>query len=72
MTIHIYTAEHQPATDFWDSNIDPPIHVRHDPRMQIECRSCGRIRYARNMVVQVYYDDIRYFCGAGGCKENKK
>jgi len=63
MSIHIYTARCQPATHFLDYCVPgKPIHFRYSPRHVFRCDECGRLRWAKNLSVQVYYDMIRFFC----------
>lgn len=64
-TVHVFQAKGQPATRFVDRNIDPPITTRLSPRHQLHCYLCERRRTAKNLVVHVYYDCIRFFCREG-------
>jgi hypothetical protein len=72
MTVHIYRARTQPATRF---SIESPIPggrrmvIRIPPRKALYAHCCKRKRIAKNLVVQVYYDDVRASCADGrGCK----
>jgi hypothetical protein len=72
--VHIYTTGFQPATNYRDaSNPDHrPIRFRNGRRKLIQCSVCYRMRQARNLVVQVYYDMHRFVCKNGkGCKFDK-
>ena len=65
-TVHIYTVTKHPATRFRV----PDFHgwVRNAKRRLLWCRSCERQRWAQNLVVQAYYDDVRFYCRSGhGC-----
>ena len=60
---HIYTAETQPATQWRDLFYSEGDHLQQwHPRRQIRCHTCGRLRWASKLSVQVYYDLIRVFC----------
>jgi len=69
--IHIHTAPMQPATRF-------VIHVRENgrriwcrcsPRSLHRCSRCGRRRWAKNLLVQVFYDGIYHYCrNRDGCE----
>jgi len=66
MSIHLFAARGQPATDFWDKTMPGPehmnLHFQYSPRRLFRCRECGRLRWAKNLSVQVYYDSLRFFC----------
>ena len=78
MSIHLFGADMQPATDFWDK-IMPGVknfHFKYSPRHLFRCCKCRRLRWAKNLSVQVYYDGTRFFCrekktrrGKRGCKQ---
>lgn len=67
---HLFTAATQPAHDY----VDPTTGTRimGDPRNNtMRCRKCGRRRWAKNLVVQAYYDAIYVWC-ATPCKRSRK
>lgn len=67
--MHLYAANPQPATRFRDSIGNRPFWRRNPPGRQIFADCCGRQRPAKNLVVQVYFDGLKYFCADGkGCK----
>lgn len=72
MSVHIFRAGEQEATRFkvyLDFDKSPHI-VRRKPRSLIFARCCRKKRWAKNCVVQVYYDDVYTFCKKGkGCKQ---
>lgn len=73
MSLHIYSANSQPATRFTDPNLNEPGKRRHwfhyDPRDQLWCWSCHRRRWAANLIAKVYYDCTQFYCRDGvGCK----
>ena len=62
-TLHIYTAPLQPATNFVDrSGLGKPMRIKWSPHKLLYCRTCNRLRRAKNLNVQVFYDDLRFFC----------
>lgn len=74
MTLHVYRVKAQPATRY---TIDLGVHGQHTfeikPRAPIWTHCCKRRRYARNLVVHVYYDGNYFFCVPGhGCKRGKR
>ena len=64
---HLYNAPHQPATGFWDS--DPVtgkrFRLRLSPHARRRCCGCDRLRQARNLTVQVFYDGLYFWCRKG-------
>jgi hypothetical protein len=63
MNVHVFVESAQPATAYRDSHGPMPKKVwRCNPRRLIHCHLCGRKRWAKNMVVKVYYDCSQYFC----------
>jgi hypothetical protein len=68
--LHIYRAPSQPAHCFVVHFGGPLRHwFRRPKRSLVRCRKCEQPRWAQNCTVQVYYDDIRFFCRPGkGCK----
>jgi len=61
--IHVYTVKGQPATHFIDRLMPGRVmHFRYSPRKIFRCESCGRLRLAKNLTAQVYYDGTRFFC----------
>jgi hypothetical protein len=70
--IHIYTAPLQPATRYRvDVGDVKPFWCRVSPFKRGQCFECGRVRQARNLSVQVFYDNIKVFCRKGGCAGTK-
>lgn len=70
MSVHVFRAREQPATHFSDDNVRPRLWVRYAERKLLWCWSCRKRRWAKNLVVQVYYDSTRFFCREGrGCKK---
>jgi len=69
-TLHLYRAGEQPATRYRVGlNTRSPFWVTCHPRTQLWAMCCKRRRYARGLVVQVYYDAIYQWCKPGhGCK----
>ena len=66
--VHIYTTQDQPATRFVDRLGGRAIWTRFKPRRLIWCGECLRRHWAKYMVVQVYYDGVRFWCAPGhGC-----
>ena len=62
-TVQVFTARIQPATRWADPYL--PIGSRWcgwHQRRQLPCHNCGRVRWASNLSVQVYYDMFRIFC----------
>lgn len=73
---HIYTARLQPATNFVDNNFDPPRRIKWSEWDLARCWNCQKLHRLKNMVVQVYYDGLRFFCRdkvkCKKCKRGKK
>lgn len=68
-SFHIYTMPLQPATRFVDNNMSPPMTFESGPRKLWCARCCNVLRIAANLEVQVFYDDVRFWCRKGqGCK----
>ena len=62
-TLHIYSAGMQPAHNFVDRTGEGrPMRFRCSPLALRWCNGCGKRRRAKNLQVQVFYDDIRYWC----------
>lgn len=57
---HIFSADAQPATR-WRDPYDQQWY-RCNPRRQRRCHLCRRRRWAKSLLVQVYYDTIRVYC----------
>ncbi len=72
MNIHIYTAALQPYTNYIDRTFDPPWECSTPGGRLVYCECCGKRRFARDVVVQCYYDGRRLWCAPGrGCKNPK-
>ena|SRR3990167_7425470 len=76
--IHIYTAPYQPATKYTIKDIGPSsgtnsVWLFSIPGNRLICSVCCRKRRpAKNLQVQVFYDDVRYSCAPGkGCRDPK-
>lgn len=65
MNVHVFTVGKQQATKYVDCNIDPPMTFKNNPRRRLRCYDCGRVRWAKNLFVQVYYDCTRFTCSEG-------
>lgn len=69
MTLHLYTAPHQPATRYRVAVGNGYRWVRRSPRSLVFAYCCERARRAGNCTVQVYYDGENAWCRPGkGCK----
>ena len=71
--IGLFRARKQPATRFRDiyHSGRGPL-VRNPPNRLFLCRKCYKQRPAKNLIVQVYYDGIYYWCARRkGCKKEK-
>ena len=67
--VHIYTAKSQPATRFTDDNGDTPMSFWWPANRLLWCGCCRKLRPAKNVVVQCYYDGINCWCAPDkGCK----
>lgn len=63
MAIHVYTAAHQPATRYVDWCVPGKPYIWTNPAGRLLwCPLCGHKRLAKNMSVQAYYDQLRFFC----------
>jgi len=63
--LHVYVNPRQPLTKYVDHNFPKPQTFRTNPRKKFSCMVCGRRRWAKNLVVQVYYDMTRITCKEG-------
>ena len=71
MSVHVYTRAHQPATRYRvDSGSTFGARwFRNAANRLIPAQCCGKMRPARNLTVQVFYDSVPFWCRAGkGCK----
>lgn len=63
MNLHVFTVRGQPLTRY---DVGRPIGrrmiVRNNPRRQFRCENCYKLRHAKNLVIQVYYDCHRIWC----------
>ena len=71
MSLHIYRASDQPATrhrvDLGDLGARWFTYPAHK-RFWTHC--CDQRRYAKNLIIHVYYDGSYFFCKTGkGCKD---
>ena len=72
-TLHIYTAPHDSALRY-DLNGggrfgEEEIWQENKPNRKLTAMCCYQRRAAKNLTVQVFYDDIRFWCVEGkGCK----
>lgn len=72
MNLHIYAAAMQPLTSYADSSFDPPMLFTTPAGRLVYCECCGKRRFARDVVVQCFYDGHRLWCAPGrGCKNPK-
>lgn len=64
--MHIYRTKEQKATRY---KCDAGFVVRYSPTATLWANCCRRLRWAKNLTVQSYYDGDRFFCIKGkGCK----
>lgn len=69
MSLHIYRAASQPATLYVDRHGPQALWTLNDPRKKIRAFCCRKLRWAKYLTVQVYYDSIMFWCREGcGCK----
>ena len=72
MSIHIYTAAMQPYTKYVDNTFDPPWECSTPGGRLVYCECCGKRRFARDVVVQCYYDGRRLWCAPErGCNNQR-
>jgi hypothetical protein len=72
--IHIYSAKEQPATRYkvGENEGRPSFIVRNSPRRLLYCHQCKRRRWAKYLIVQVYYDMTAVWCKPGhGCRSKE-
>ena len=70
--VHIYTAPMQPATRFVDRNGDKPLWFRNKTHRLLWTGCCHKRRWAKYVLVQTFYDGLRFWCAPGhGCKKGK-
>ena len=69
--VHVYTRDHQPATRY-RVDFGTPVGgrwFRNAGNRLLPTRCCGKLRPAKNLTVQTYYDDMPLWCRPGtGCK----
>jgi hypothetical protein len=65
MSLHIYTAPGQPATDWTDNNGETPIKGGWRPHQRARCDTCGEVREMRHLTVQLFYDSTYFHCVEG-------
>jgi hypothetical protein len=69
--IHVYTAKLQPAWDFFDAAA--LFRMKSSPLALGWCWRCRRRRRLKNLVVQVYYDQIPSWCAnSDECERARK
>ena len=74
-SFHIFTARKQPATRFkvqlWQKRTAHWVTFKPGHLFPTIC--CRKMRAAKNLLVQVYYDKIDYSCKPGkGCRKGKR
>lgn len=73
MSLHIYRARDQKATNFVDDILGPPHkphRVRYPGNKLFWAQCCYKRRPAKNLIVHLYYDVTYFFCSIGkGCKD---
>jgi len=62
-TIHIFTAEMQEATNFESDGMT----FTCKPNSLRPCCRCRRMRRAKNLTVQAFYDGARFWCKDQHC-----
>jgi len=68
MTVHLYARPFQPLTKYVDHVlVGMGFSVRkatrrNHPRKLFRCWICKRLRWAKNLTVQVYYDEMVISC----------
>jgi hypothetical protein len=71
--VHIYTAESQPATRFVNHLSGRAHWFRYPARSLFRCQRCGLKRWAKYVLVQVFYDHLNCWCAPGhGCNREVK
>jgi hypothetical protein len=72
MNLHIYTSPMQPLTKYVDHTFDPPWECSTPGGRLVYCECCRKRRFARDVVIQCYYDGARLWCAPGrGCNNPK-
>ena len=70
MTLHLYRANDQRATDYVDNLFETPHRCTNPPGRLLWAHCCWKRRPAKNLIVHVYYDCTPYYCAPGrGCKD---
>ena len=71
--VHIYRSNVQPLTRFRDTNLPKPMLIKIPGNRLHCCHKCEKLRPAKNLGVQVYYDRYVITCSPGkGCRKGKK
>ena len=69
MPTHIFTADMQPATRYFDCYAEPPFRFRIHPRHLLPAWCCRKRRWAKYLRAQVFYDGTLFWCAPGhGCR----
>jgi hypothetical protein len=72
--VHIFTRAKQPLLRYVDTNLrsmgfsQRRSTIHNNPRKLFRCCACGKRRWAQNLGIQVYYDQLVITC-MEGCKE---
>ena len=72
MSVHVYTAALQPATEFVVDFGFGAHTIRRKGRNVVQCWRCRKWRWASRCVVQVFYDSTRYWCRDEQCNKRKR
>lgn len=70
--IHVYHVPMQPATNYLDHHVPgrAPMRFRQPGNRLRWCFNCRKRRPAKNLLVQVSYDNVKFWCKPGkGCKK---
>jgi len=63
VNLHIYRAVGQPMVRYNAMlAIDEPLWIECSPFKRYQCDTCWRMRAAKNLSIQVYYDMSLIFC----------
>ena len=73
MSIHVFTAKTQPATNYVDRSGERSMRFKNPAARLLPTCCCKKRLPARDLTVQCYYDQTLFSCKPGkGCKAPKK
>lgn len=60
MSVHVFATNWQPMTKFYCAARERI--VKYSPQKRFHCHECHEARWAKNLIIQSYYDLVRIRC----------